>query len=165
MNDVNTLTSKKISGNLKLLLGLPLMASVLLLSGCSGMFVNEARCPFADKGGCQSVSDVNDMVSQGKFTSNKHFVRQKHDQTQSVSNDLPATSNATSGLDTLTPTDGEPLRTKEVDARMWVAPWEDKAGAFHGASFVTFVVKPSVWNSLAAKNVAKTYGDENKGDQ
>lgn len=140
------------------ILALALSTQLLLLSGCAGMFTNEDRCPFSDKGGCQSVSDVNQMVSQKRFTKNKKFVQQKG--STQASADINPPDVKSTGLNTLTPTDGTPLRSQEIDARMWVAPWADVSGNFHGASFITFVVEKPRWNVVGAKNIAKTYEDE-----
>lgn len=144
-----------------------LLAVVLSLSGCGGMFSNQARCPFSDKGGCQSVSDVNKMVSEGKYTDGGRFVQQAgqqntSSQSASSSASVPwaaegSTATVSSGgWNTSTPYSGEPLRTQEVDGRLWVAPWQDHAGAFHGASYITFVVSTPHWQPSTVKAITNT---------
>lgn len=140
----------------KVLLLLPL---ALALSGCSGMFTNEARCPFTDKGGCQSVTDVNKMVDEQKFTQNKDFVQQAA-ATKSAPVNVTTQPASIGGLNTPTPVSGDPLRSQEVDARMWIAPWQDKAGSYHGASYLTFVVEHSHWNDIAAKAITSHNFDD-----
>lgn len=47
-------------------------------SSCSrSVFDNEdIRCPFVDKGGCQSMRAINEMVNQNAFTADGAFVKQ-----------------------------------------------------------------------------------------
>lgn len=51
---------------------------LMTLSACSkSVFDNEdIRCPFVDKGGCQSMGAINEMVNQHQFTSDGAFVKQ-----------------------------------------------------------------------------------------
>ena len=50
----------------------------LLLGGCAKSILDneDARCPFADRGGCQSMEMVNQMVAQKRFTPDGQFVQQ-----------------------------------------------------------------------------------------
>lgn len=148
-----------------------LSAMALTLSSCSGMFTNEARCPFKDKGGCQSVSDVNRMIDEGRYTDDGRFVQQAgvgQGQVTSMENNNFSAENiqpaiaATGGWNSPTPYAGEPLRTPEVDARMWVSPWLDTQNAYHGASYINFVVTPSHWQALGAKAI-RTHSYEREG--
>ena len=54
------------------------MILVLLLSSCSKSILDndDARCPFADRGGCQSVEMVNRMVIEKRYTPDGQFVQQ-----------------------------------------------------------------------------------------
>ncbi|ALB24375.1 conjugal transfer protein TraV (plasmid) [Piscirickettsia salmonis] len=126
----------------------------ITLSGCSGMFTNQARCPFQDQGGCQSVSDVNRMVSESKFTNDGRFVQQSGE-TQSIKKSSVALTRKGdwSGWNSPTPFSGQPLRTAEEDARMWVSPWQDSENSYHGSSYITFVVTPSHWSNTPAKEI------------
>lgn len=51
---------------------------LITVSGCSkSVFDNEdIRCPFVDKGGCQSMRAINEMVNQRAFTADGAFVKQ-----------------------------------------------------------------------------------------
>jgi type IV conjugative transfer system lipoprotein TraV len=131
-----------------------LAAGCLSLSGCaSGMFSNEARCPFDDKGGCQSVSDVNRMVDERRFTDQGQFVQQAHAKTEARAATPNATRPAGNGWQGLTPYAGEPLRSQEKEASIWVAPWQDTHGAYHGPSFMTFVIEKPAWQAFPAKAI------------
>ncbi len=50
----------------------------LVLTGCSQSILDteDARCPFADRGGCQSMEMVNRMVREKRFTPDGQFVQQ-----------------------------------------------------------------------------------------
>jgi len=50
----------------------------LVLSGCARSILDndDARCPFADRGGCQSMEMVNRMVQEKRFTPDGQFVQQ-----------------------------------------------------------------------------------------
>lgn len=51
---------------------------IVVLSGCSKtVFDNEdIRCPFVDKGGCQSMQAINEMVNRNQYTADGNFVKQ-----------------------------------------------------------------------------------------
>lgn len=57
---------------------IPASFLVLLLSGCSKSILDndDARCPFADRGGCQSMEMVNRMVVEKRYTPDGQFVQQ-----------------------------------------------------------------------------------------
>ena len=57
---------------------IPAVFLVLLLSGCSKSILDndDARCPFADRGGCQSMEMVNRMVVEKRYTPDGQFVQQ-----------------------------------------------------------------------------------------
>ncbi|MBN9230406.1 MAG: type IV conjugative transfer system protein TraV [Legionella sp.] len=48
------------------------------LSACSKSILDneDARCPFADRGGCQSMEMVNRMVQEKRYTPDGQFVQQ-----------------------------------------------------------------------------------------
>lgn len=48
-----------------------------LLPGCArSIFDKDARCPFVERGGCQSMEMVNKMVTERRFTPDGMFVQQ-----------------------------------------------------------------------------------------
>ena len=52
------------------------LISALFMSGCmkSVFDGSDARCPFVEKGGCQSMEMVDKMVREKHFTQNRDFV-------------------------------------------------------------------------------------------
>lgn len=55
-----------------------LLLATLLASSCSkSIFDNDdTRCPFTERGGCQSMEMVNRMVTERRFTPDGQFVQQ-----------------------------------------------------------------------------------------
>ncbi|OGV48406.1 MAG: hypothetical protein A3F46_01130 [Legionellales bacterium RIFCSPHIGHO2_12_FULL_42_9] len=55
-----------------------LAISCFILNGCAKSILDneDARCPFADRGGCQSMEMVNRMVAEKHFTPDGQFVQQ-----------------------------------------------------------------------------------------
>jgi hypothetical protein len=58
-----------------------LLSVILLvtqLCACSKSILDndDARCPFADRGGCQSMEMVNRMVQEKRYTPDGQFVQQ-----------------------------------------------------------------------------------------
>lgn len=58
-----------------------LFSTILLLSqlcACSKSILDnqDARCPFAERGGCQSMEMVNRMVKEKRYTPDGQFVQQ-----------------------------------------------------------------------------------------
>jgi hypothetical protein len=49
-----------------------------ILCACSKSILDneDARCPFADRGGCQSMEMVNQMVKEKRYTPDGQFVQQ-----------------------------------------------------------------------------------------
>lgn len=141
---------------IKIMSGLTVIIS---LSGCSSMFSNQARCPFNDQGGCQSVESVNKMIDQRKFTDHGRFVQQAGAGDTTIKKSF-APSKSWSGWNSPTPFSGSPMRTPEIDARMWVSPWQDTDNSYHGSSYITFVVQQSHWNNLPAKAIVNNDYDD-----
>lgn len=72
-------------------LRLGFFVSVLMLSGCGQSLLDttDARCPFTERGGCQSMERVNQMVTEKRYTPDGQFVQQapiemNHSRTQST---------------------------------------------------------------------------------
>ena len=59
-------------------MGIGLLMGSVFLSGCAGSLLdnNDARCPFKDRGGCQSMEMVNRMVTEKRYTPDGQFVQQ-----------------------------------------------------------------------------------------
>ena len=60
--------------------------AAISLSGCGRNILDndDARCPFADRGGCQSMEMVNRMVTEKRFTPDGDFVQQANRVTPSM---------------------------------------------------------------------------------
>ena len=54
--------------------------SVLVNSGCSRSIFDQSdlRCTFVERGGCQSMEQVNRMVDARRFTPDGQYVQQEH---------------------------------------------------------------------------------------
>ena len=63
---------------LNTLLRVSLLAFVLMTVGCrqSILDTTDARCPFTERGGCQSMESVNQMVTEKRYTPDGQFVQQ-----------------------------------------------------------------------------------------
>ncbi len=113
---------------LRKVITLIILSSATLLSSCAKtIFDNEARCPFVDKGGCQSMEMVNKMVTERRFTPDGAFVQ--HFKEGSSNKNYSSNKNKVS-------------RTPKI-AHMWVSPCQDKEGGLHQESYVDFAVKKS----------------------
>lgn len=58
-----------------------LLSAIVLVSqlcACSKSILDneDARCPFAERGGCQSMEMVNRMVQENRYTPDGQFVQQ-----------------------------------------------------------------------------------------
>ena len=54
--------------------------SVLVASCASGSLLGkDPRCPFSEKGGCQSVKSINRMIDENKYIAGGDFVQNKED--------------------------------------------------------------------------------------
>lgn len=51
---------------------------VVMTAGCGQSILDaqDARCPFTERGGCQSMEIVNRMVTEKRFTPDGQFVQQ-----------------------------------------------------------------------------------------
>lgn len=127
----------------------PLMSlsALLLLSACStGMKTSfDCNSPDGQGLGCASVQHVNGIANQGGFNmSDGSGDASTNNAPQAIPvNQRPAA--LAMGYPVVTPSAGDPLRDGEVVQRMWLAPWLDQTGMYHGASYLTFVLKRSHW--------------------
>ena len=106
------------------------------LSGCSKMS-GTFDCPYGKGVGCRSITEVNQMVNDGKLsgldsvesTQHKATVAHKCDKQQEI-----ALVDKT-----------KVHRMKEEHLKVWVAPFEDEQGNFHEDSVIHTVLKPGSW--------------------
>ena len=54
------------------------IAMAIVLSGCSKSVLDneDVRCPFVDRGGCQSMQAISAMIDQNQFTEDGSYVKQ-----------------------------------------------------------------------------------------
>lgn len=54
--------------------------SMMVSTGCSRSIFDhqDVRCPFVERGGCQSMEQVNRMVDARRFTPDGQYVQQDH---------------------------------------------------------------------------------------
>lgn len=62
--------------NFKGVLSTIVLVSQLCACSKSILDADDARCPFADRGGCQSMEMVNRMVQEKRYTPDGEFVQQ-----------------------------------------------------------------------------------------
>jgi conjugal transfer pilus assembly protein TraV len=115
------------------------LSMLLILTGCAGIN-GKFDCPYKLGISCKSVSEVNDLVDRGKlpakFTKN-------------------TTAKATVTVNTTTTTVTEWRGAKRIPEKIltvWLAPFVDQAGNYHGGSFLTAVIQPAKWLQQGAVN-------------
>ncbi|MDP3268085.1 MAG: type IV conjugative transfer system protein TraV [Legionella sp.] len=62
--------------NFKVLFSAMVLVSQLCACSKSILDTKDARCPFLDRGGCQSMEMVNRMVQEKRYTPDGQFVQQ-----------------------------------------------------------------------------------------
>ena len=62
----------------KCIFRLSILFMTLILAGCGQSILDshDARCPFYERGGCQSMEMVNRMVTEKRYTPDGQFVQQ-----------------------------------------------------------------------------------------
>jgi conjugal transfer pilus assembly protein TraV len=108
------------------------------LSGCSKMS-GTFDCPYGKGVGCRSITEVNQMVNDGKLsgldseraTQNKAIVAVKCNKPEAIALYDKAKVH----------------RMKEEHLKVWVAPFEDEQGNFHEDSVIHTVLKAGSWHT------------------
>lgn len=117
------------------------VASFIVLSGCS-TYSETFDCPPGSGVGCKSISEVDQMIDDGKLAEEKpkqglpinlagYKVFPQHEPTVSLASHGPA--------------DGSVSRRPERYLRVWTAAFEDRSGNLFSESFVYTVFKPGEW--------------------
>lgn len=110
---------------------------VPFLSGCST--VSESFDTKPGKGvGFKSVSDVNQMVEDGKI---EGLPLKKDAVTQPI-----VTLEKPSMVDFIPTFDSKVMRRPEKHMRVWVAPYQDGTGNFHEGSVVHTLINHGTWH-------------------
>lgn len=112
-----------------------LSLSILVLTGCATTKEN-FDCKYGKGVGCRSITEVNDMVNQGKLG--------KEPSPENFSSNTVPSPVLISG--NFTTTDSMSVqRVTEEHLRLWIAPFQDKQGNFHEGALVHTVLKPGFW--------------------
>lgn len=132
---------------------LSLLVLSSFLSGCA-IYKQAFDCEAGQGVGCQSISQVNDLVDQGKLDAALDEKTAKEGGSPDDRLPLSLTPNLEElpSLPAAIPdshSDGAFVkRAQEETLRIWIAPFEDKSGDFQGESFVHTVIKPGRWISV-----------------
>jgi hypothetical protein len=108
------------------------LSMLLILTGCAGIN-GKFDCPYKLGISCKSVSEVNDLVDRGKLPAK--FTKSKTAQATVTVNATTATVTEWRGA----------KRIPEKILTVWLAPFVDQAGNYHGGSFLTAVIQPAKW--------------------
>lgn len=101
------------------------LCSSFFLAGCEGMNSNFS-CPMKPGVMCQSLDQVNHQIDEGKMSGSRS------------SEPVAALINDSAGIEKIE-------RSQEPVMRVWIAPYEDRAGNYYAASFMYRVVAPGSW--------------------
>ena len=113
------------------------LSMLLILTGCAGIN-GKFDCPYKLGISCKSVSEVNDLVDRGKLPA-KLVSKNK-------------TAKATVTVNTTVTEWRGVKRIPEKILTVWLAPFVDQAGNYHGGSFLTAVIQPAKWLQQAGIN-------------
>lgn len=120
---------------------MPLLAGVVLLTGCAGA-KSDFECNATSSDSCMTINAANNMARQ----------KAKEVAVKPGAASLPALVKPGDVGFPLTRTGPcvsflrVPLRTPELTATVWVAPWIDGQDYFHEPGLISFVVKPGEWH-------------------
>lgn len=128
-----------------------LIFSLLALSACSSHLDSDFACPYRSGTQCQSLTQVNQAVDQGKMDVSEPV-------TPSHPTPIPTPVPTGDASANAQPESLPPLRQLEKIQRIWIAAYQDKNGNYHEPSTVYTVIQPSGWH--AAQPLA---ADESSG--
>ncbi|MBL0941400.1 MAG: TraV family lipoprotein [Alphaproteobacteria bacterium] len=122
------------------------MLIILVLVGCS-TYSETFECPPGSGVGCKSISEVDQMIDEGKLSDEQahkelpidlaSYKPMRHEE-------LPASSLSSPSLSL--PLKGSTvLRVPEQHLRIWIAAFQDEKGNLFSESFVHTVLKPGEW--------------------
>ena len=127
-----------------------LMATLMSLSGCSS-YQDQFDCPAGTGVGCQSVSEVNDLIDKGAFK--KEPFNQKASSDRMTEEDeikLTSLKESEPRLISLDPERFDPrspvVRVPEQTMEVWIRGYGDEGGHYHHDSHIHMVVRPARWH-------------------
>ena len=113
---------------------------VSLLAGCETMN-SSYDCPLSISASCMPLHDMDALVSEGIYPKDNNQVVNNDSNRDGVY--IQPSKNLSSG--------SYPKRTKDMVAKIWLAPYEDSKGDYHEQSNVYAVVKNSTWANTPIK--------------
>jgi type IV conjugative transfer system lipoprotein TraV len=137
------------------------MATAVIVSanlvGCAGM-KGSFGCDKTANGSCTPVSQVQAKADSGYYA----HLSSGGDHPETVSTEYSYENTTTSGLSSLEPSTGAPVRSSERVQRIWIAPYQDKSNSYHGSSAVYSVLEHSHWVGRPVKEIklAETEQDD-----
>ncbi len=121
------------------------MAFLLIgLNGCTSMN-SSFDCPNRAGVSCKSLDQINGMVDNGQIRSHSMITRE----VEVVSIDQPEFQTFKGSMGVYAP-----MRSHETVQRIWIAPYEDTEGNYHGESFMYAVMKEGQWKNDPVKTVS-----------
>lgn len=121
------------------------MAFLLIgLNGCTSMN-SSFDCPNRAGVSCKSLDQINGMVDNGQIRSHSMITRE----VEVVSIDQPEFQVFKGSMGTYAT-----MRSRETVQRIWIAPYEDTEGNYHGESFMYTVMKSGQWKHDPVKTVS-----------
>lgn len=106
------------------------LLGIIGLTGCTHMN-SHLDCGLQKGATCKSLDEVNQLVDAGHLGNGKIKRVKRHGRHIHVAGNTP-----------------KPVRVPEEVMRIWVAPYQDAQGNYHGEKFVYAVVKSSAWLGL-----------------
>jgi hypothetical protein len=113
---------------------LAILLSGIFLSGCMGIG-GQFDCNVNSGGRCAPMHHINRMANYGAFNeklykvNNQDLIYAGNKRDQQVNNVFS----------------NPPLRSNEEIQKVWIAPYEDIHGNYHGGSYVYSIVKQGRW--------------------
>lgn len=129
---------------------LALLSASTLLTGCASMFTvgnSSYSCPGIPNGvRCMSARDVYAETNNRDSVEGRGDTSKKPVAEAAATSDASATAAvATSSAPSIPTIKTVPVRTAAKVMRVWIAPWEDEAGFFHGSEYVFAEVEGRKW--------------------
>lgn len=123
---------------------LPLMLTALLLSGCAGMN-DDFSCKKIDGlSGCQSMTDINNIVSDGKISSDEQGHITRHLGGDDSVKKSPS-AKIKRVLFTALKNPQTPRRSMDKTATITLFSYKDSDGNYHATHTIYTVVEPAHW--------------------
>lgn len=116
---------------------------LIFLSGCAKMNA-QFDCPMKGGLSCASLDDVNAKVDRGEIGESEYA--SNHSMLVNHITYQPSVYSTKAPL-------SKPKRIGEKVQHIWIAPFEDTAGHYHGESDIYTVIKPGVWIGYPTKKI------------